>query len=90
MDEPRLELSEEEWEWVRNGDRWRWPDPVAKLIDFLLRVEAGRQKAEFLATHDGDGYPLNDNINDRGLRENWRQRTAADWLEAVRREKLGE
>ena len=90
MDEPRLELSAEEWEWVRYRKGYA-PSVVeaSVMLDLFLRVEAGRQKAEFELKHPRYKCHCFDSWNVKTTnydpRHSW---TNTQWLEAVRREKL--
>lgn len=101
IDEPSRELTPwevyEDWEWVRElyqglGDPCKRDpyDPLCpgcrtlRWINFLLHVEAGRMKAEFYTSHHATG-PCR--CNRSNLCHNW---NSADWLAAVRRERLGE
>lgn len=93
-----LAITPQEWIWLRREyvDAVRpraWPIPgkaALKLaIDFLLRVEAGRQRIMFEDVHRPHDvtreclgcWATND------PRHDW---TPAEWLAHVRREKLGE
>lgn len=89
--EPNLELSEEEWAKVRlvrsfvckNSDGSVTCGACREnhdLIDFLLRLEAGRQEALYWTTAvlDPRYYPEK------------KQRTPAGWLAAVTKERMGE
>ena len=87
MDDPSLELSEEEWALVRAANLGGLG---TTFIDFLLRVEAGRRQALFNGSHrlqDIAGkcqvcWPADDDP-----RHTW---TPADWLAHARREVKGE
>lgn len=82
MNEPSLELSPEEWERVQLLARSAKLPAVLDLLDFLLRLEAGRQKFGWEVNAARAG------IDCRKLPEaKW---TLRDWLAAVRRDKLGE
>ena len=84
MTEPNLELSEEEWRWVRDHYLLGAGYP---LMDYLLRVEAGRQRA----IHRDECEEGSARAMREGKRNNCEvcHRSPADWLAHVRREKLG-
>ncbi len=88
-DEPnpvRLELSEEEWRQVRAYYNAGRPGEC-ELIDLLLHVEAGRQRAEFYKYHHNDKTYCHECFAlGRG---DDHDRTASDWLEAVTKERIG-
>ena len=89
MDEPRLELSVEEWEWVRYRKGYALSVVEASImLDLLLRVEAGRQKLIWESWHSTTEMHIQScgALSNHGYeRHSW---TARDWLAAVRREKL--